>query len=206
LKTPETFPPYAIIRNRTILLNGTIVFSDTTGTLASFLENAYVSLKIDYPKFYKMDNLSRLGFLAAELLIGQSRILVEHPPESIALVLSNASASLDTDIRYETAAVNGPSPALFVYTLSNIVAGEICIRHKIKGENAFFITKNFDPALLTFYMDTLFAQGANACLAGWVEVLAEHHDVFLYLIEKEISPKYSPDQLQELYLNTPWNN
>lgn len=160
-----------------------------------------------------MDNLSKLGFLAAELMLGDKSAIQAYPAEAISLVLSNAHASMDTDRRYAVSMKSVASPGLFVYTLPNIVAGEICIRHKIKGENAFFVSEAFDPELLTTYADMVLSSNARAhspglCVAGWVDVLAEHHDVFLYLYDKDKPGLWSHTarQVKELY-NTPiWNN
>ena len=166
---------YCRIVNKTILVDGVEAFRGNAKNLDEFLIEAYSALKIDYPKFYKMDNLSKAGFLAAEVLLKDKR----DPGEKISVVLSNAHASLDTDVRYANAAKTVPSPALFVYTLPNIVAGEICIRHKIKGENAFFVNETFNAELLSSYVSMI--PPDHLCLAGWVDVMGEHHDVFLYL-------------------------
>ncbi|MBX2965378.1 MAG: hypothetical protein KF845_04470 [Cyclobacteriaceae bacterium] len=176
---------YCHIRNKTILLKGETIFSNKQSLLGDFLINAYDFLKPNYPKFYKMDNLSKLGFLAAEVLL-RDKTIKDYPTDAVAVVLSNATASLDTDYRFQQSAENVASPALFVYTLANIVAGEICIRHNITGENAFFVTPAFDAELLHLYTNSLLAQDdIHACLTGWVNVLDEQHDVFLYLTEKQ---------------------
>ena len=95
---------------------------------------AYRHFAFDYPKFYRMDNLSKLGWLAAEVLF-QDVSIKPYQPEDVGIVLANRSSSLDTDIKYFESVKTIPSPALFVYTLPNIVMGEICIRHVLKGEN-----------------------------------------------------------------------
>ena len=198
---------HVVIRNYSIAVDGTQIFSGQT-SLENFLLAAYDHLKPDYPKFYKMDQLSRLGFLAAEALI-QRHPLNAYAPADIAVVLSNNHSSLDTDRRYFEASHKVASPALFVYTLPNIVVGELCIRHKIKGENAFFVPESFDADLLAEYTEMLFASGsAQACLAGWVDVLDEHHDVLLYLIErKQAGPsREEADLLRSLYKKELWNN
>jgi hypothetical protein len=216
---------FCIIRNQTIILNGKVIFSGT-GALNDFMDDAYAFLKVDYPKFYKMDGLSKLGFLAAEAMLKDRMLLQEYSSESIAIILSNAHSSLDTDKRYLETTKTLASPALFVYTLPNIVAGEICIRHKIKGENAFFISPAFDPELMADYAnmvltaapslatpvgvltDNAKGQMPNACLAGWIDVLGPHHDVFLYLLEKNKPGllAHTAEQLKELYNTTLWNN
>jgi hypothetical protein len=170
---------YCRIVNKTILLDGVALFSTKDDTLDEFLLHAYSALKIEYPKFYKMDNLSKAGFLAAEVLLKAQSNANRFAGEKISLVLSNAHSSLDTDVRYSEASKAVSSPALFVYTLPNIVAGEICIRHKIKGENAFFVSDGFDAELLSSYVSMI--KNDNLCVAGWVDVMNEHHDVFLYL-------------------------
>jgi hypothetical protein len=71
-----------------------------------------------------MDRLSKLGFLAAEVLLKEIKLVPKYRPEQIAVVISNSNASLDTDLKYFESTKTIASPALFVYTLSNIVAGK----------------------------------------------------------------------------------
>lgn len=171
------------IQRNTITRNGTVVF-EAMAPLPDFLALAYQHFDLQYPKFYKMDTLSKLGWLAAEVLL-QGLDTSRYAPESIGIVLSNANASLDTDIRYWDTVKEMPSPAVFVYTLPNIVAGEIAIRHKWKGENAFFISPAFDPGLINWYVDDLFDNGrAEACLCGWVDVSGGEGNAELFFVEK----------------------
>lgn len=192
-----------LIRNNRITRNGVNVFDYLPGS--DFLQSAYTSLKIDYPKFYKMDNLSKAGFLAGEVLLGGRKIASEVGPTDIGLVLSNSNSSLDTDLRYASSMKTIASPALFVYTLPNIVAGEICIRHGIKGENAFFVSSKFDAELISAYVDMV---PAKYVVAGWVDVLSDRHDVFLYLLDRNARSgmPHTPDTLNEIYTNDLWNN
>lgn len=192
------------IQNRQLAYQGEVIFEDLNDNLNVFLDTALTSLSISYPKFYKMDRLSKLGFLAAEVLMKGTGLPDTYKPAEMALVLSNAHASLDTDIRYFESMRTMASPALFVYTLTNIVAGEICIRHGIKGENAFFVTPAFDAVQLHAYVKSVMIQEkTKACIAGWIDVLGEQHDVFLYLVEKRKNNtkalEHSAEQLQKLY-------
>jgi len=173
------------IRQNTVLKNGQQSFESRDTDVPDFLLAAYQSLDTKYPKFYKMDNLSKLGWLAAEqLLTGFSAD--KYAKEDIGVVLSNASASLDTDIKYYETAKDIASPALFVYTLPNIVTGEICIRHGFKGENAFFITEQFDSAFTEQYVNNLINNNIlQACICGWVELLGDQYKAVLYLVEKQ---------------------
>jgi hypothetical protein len=191
------------IRQQTLAFNGEVIYKGDHSNLDSFLTEAFQSLKMAYPKFHKVDRLSKLGLLASELLMRSNTTKQKHNPNQIALVLANSHASLDTDVRYLESTKTMASPSLFVYTLSNIVAGEICIRHGLKGENAFFVQPAFDPGQTAQYVDQVMtSQKTEMCMAGWVDVMGEHHDVFLYLAEKErngIAKEHTKAELQKLY-------
>lgn len=177
-------------------------FPASTGSLSEFLDGMYSKVIRDYPKFYKMDTLSKLGVMATELIVSE-RDLTMYAPEEVAVVLANKHASLDTDLAFQKSIAKMASPALFVYTLPNIVTGEICIRNGWKGENAFFIQETFDMDFHTQYINSLLETGnTKACLAGWVDVIGEDHDVFLYLVEKvnrDGSGEHSKENLFNLY-------
>ena len=104
-----------------------------------WIREQYKSLGESNMKFFKMDRLCKLGYVAvAKLLAGRS---LPEDRYRVAVVLSNRCSSLDTDMRHQALLDAGQpaSPAVFVYTLANIVSGEICIRHQIKGEGWFLI-------------------------------------------------------------------
>ena len=172
---------HCTITNNSVYKNGEQLFDGEAENIQSFLLKAYRHLDIDYPKFYKMDNLSKLGFLASEYLLLD--VPVVHKQEEISIVLTNAHASLDTDVKYFHTTETGASPALFVYTLPNIVIGEICIRNKFKGENAFFVFETFNAAFTAQYVTDLFSSSnTKLCLCGWVDVLDETYKAALFLV------------------------
>lgn len=191
-----------IIRNQKILRNGTIVFeSEAIGN--EFLREAYEDgLKIDYPKFYKMDVLGKLGIIATDVLL-KDFDFTKYAPEEIGIVLSNKNASIEADVNYYESAKSYPSPALFVYTLPNIVIGEISIRYKFKAENAFFISENFDADWLHFYVNDLMQNHRlKACICGRVESVNGEHDLCLFLIESQPNKKevtFTTENLNEIY-------
>jgi hypothetical protein len=165
------------------------IFHESFLTFADYIKALYKSFNPGYAKFYKMDNLSKLGFMAAEIVLNNSRAGDWYKKERIGVFLANSSSSLDTDTGFQKTISNKsdyfPSPAVFVYTLANIVIGEICIRNGIKGENAFFISEAFDPSLLVNNITALLAQGqTDACIGGWVELFKETHDAFVFLVQK----------------------
>src|SRR5687767_15081641 len=115
------------IKNNSIRKDGKIIAEFPGLSLDDFLLTAYNHFALNYPKFYKMDRQSELGLLASEVLLKD--LPASSRGSQTAVVLSNGSASLDTDIRFWESAKTQASPSLFVYTLANIVAGEICIKN-----------------------------------------------------------------------------
>jgi hypothetical protein len=198
----EFITGYTRIKDKSIIRDNETLFSDHVLVLDDWMTAAYSSLKIDYPRFYKMDRLSKLGFLASELLLDNGAFK-QYNVEAIAIVLANKHASLDTDNKYFEASKTVPSPALFVYTLPNIVIGEIAIRQGLKGENGFFVSESFEAETLKEYVHQVLSQPfVSACVAGWVDVMEEHHDVLVYLVEKQsrgLNLSHTAEQLNLLY-------
>ena len=155
-----------------------------------FFSAIYGRLGVDYRKFYKMDALSKLGFLASELLL--QGIDKEAPKEGMGIALFNRSSSLETDSRYQKTISDKddffPSPAEFVYTLPNIVTGEIAIRNKIYGETAFYVVVDFQGDRLCEAIENMinFAD-MKRVLAGWIEVDAftGEYNGFMVLCEAQ---------------------
>lgn len=127
----------------------------------------------DYPKFFKMDGLCKVGVLAAELCLKK---LSATDKATTAVILFNHGGSFAADRAYQQTIADTadyfPSPSLFVYTLANIVTGEIAIRHKIYGETSFYIMPRKDDALIEKTVsDSLLTSSPSHILYGWVEYI-----------------------------------
>jgi len=189
-----------IISNNVVHKNETMLFEDRKTDLPVFLTTCYHHFGLKYPKFYKMDNLAKLGWLAAELLLKNDLQAGKYDPADVGVVLANANSSLDTDLKYYETAQDIASPALFVYTLPNIVIGEICIRHNFKGENAFFIFERFDAGFIQQYVSNLINSDIlQACICGWVEVLGDTYKAVLFLVEKDGSIPFTKENINKIY-------
>lgn len=202
---------YTRITLKQVTVNGVVRFENSSNQSAStFLTEIYKASGISYPKFHKMDLMSRLGWMAAELTwnaLGKENLNIRET----AIVLANRASSLETDKQYQNSIQNKneyfPSPAVFVYTLPNIVMGEIAIRHKITGENAFFVSDEFDAGQLFDYTEILMETGASdSVLAGWVNVDGENFEGLIYLVEKHSDSKknsnfkaHSKEIIKQLY-------
>ena len=97
----------------------------------------------DYPKFFKMDTLSRLGFLLTERLVAGEEGRFQ-PREDRAVLVFSREGCLANDRHYVESMKDFPSPSLFAYKLPNIVSGEISIRNKYAGETSAFVLEKYD--------------------------------------------------------------
>jgi len=150
-----------------------------------------------------MDNLSKIGWLTAELLLQNTINKDEYEAEDVGITLANANSSLDDDLKYYDSVAGIASPSLFVYTLPNIVMGEISIRHKFKGEQAFFIQEAFDAGFIHEYVNYQLDHNlVKACICGWVDVVGEDHKSVLFLVEKtkkENAVLFSAENMDKIF-------
>lgn len=154
---------------------------------AEFIRNEFKSFGESNMKFYKMSDMSKALYVAVSHLLNIESF-DETEPSRRAMVLANKSASLDADIIHQEI-INkhlpeGASPAAFVYTLANVAAGEICIRHKIQGDNTFFI-ENEDSGLSYQYAKSLIERDrADAVICGWCEYLKGKWNVNIKMLKR----------------------
>lgn len=190
---------FCTIQQNKILLNGMDVFLDKTEDFAGFAKKVYQEMDFNYPKFFKMDNLSKLAFIGAELLL--KSVVNDSEENDIALLFANKSSSLDTDVKFQNSISDKenyfPSPAVFVYTLPNICLGEISIRHQLKSENSFFIFDTFNFSFMENYANVLIrTKKAEKVLCGWVEYFEEEYKGFFYLVSNQGEIKHTKENLE----------
>lgn len=161
--------------------------SQTELPFGEFIKGEYRALEEANLKFFKMDALSKLGYVASRRLM--RGVDLDVAPNRIAIVMANRSSSLQSDLRHQEV-VNqrlpeGASPAVFVYTLPNIVASEIAIKHKFQGETIFFVEEHKSMERLRLYAEKIIARDiCDAVVYGWCELLDEDYNVELTLIKK----------------------
>lgn len=143
----------------------------------SLLTSLYKQMIGDYPKFYKMDGLSRLGFVASEILLNAEK---GETDKKRAIIFFNHSSSIASDRNYKES-INDkdnyfPSPSIFVYTLPNIVTGEIAIRNHFHGETSFFILPDKDERLMEEILQASCRDAqSKSFLTGWIDYEDERH-------------------------------
>ena len=183
---------YVVLNQGFVSVNGRELEHEASGN--ALLTELYRNHIADWPKFFKMDTLSKAGFVASELLIkerGERRLGSEEFAQERAIVLFGATASLCADRNYQETIQDKdnyyPSPALFVYTLPNIVTGEIAIRNHWRGETSFYVTEAPDAAQMAFHLACAFQdQVTDSILAGWVDSSRnDDFQAFMTVIRRE---------------------
>lgn len=179
---------YVHITPENVMVDGKALNHNEKG--AALLTELYRAHIGDYPKFFKMDTLSKLGFVASELLLqaeGEPRF---EPCENRAVVLFNRSASLQADTNFQATIQDPenffPSPAAFVYTLANIVTGEIAIRNKYYGETSFIVLERRHPQVMAQQVLAAFQDPmTESLISGWLDCEDENHfEAAIFILKK----------------------
>ena len=136
---------------------------------AALLTEIYKTCLDDNPKFYKMDLFSRVAYLASAMLLREEKEVEEMP-----FILFNRSSSVLAD-RHHLRSCHGPegfypSPSAFIYTLPNVVMGDLAVHYGLKGETTLLILPEKDEALMERITGSVFTQtGARMMLTGWAD-------------------------------------
>jgi len=178
---------YCSFTNKGIHLNGdALEINSSHLDFNSFALHVYKKHEISYSKYHKMDSLCKLALLTSEFLLENGRILENVNPEKIAVILGNTSSSIVSDTIHHRSMDELPSPAVFVYTLPNIMIGEMCIKYKITGENSCFEMDDFDHEFLQQYVEYLLKnEDYDYCITGYIDFSLEAYQAHLFLITKE---------------------
>ena len=169
------------------------------------LADLYRSKGIDYPKFFKMDALCKAGFLLAEDVVNKADNEFLKHKDNTSVIVFTSNGTLRTDIGFERTIADPenrfPSPSYFVYTLPNIVAGEIAIRHGFMGETAVYITEHFLPTQIEGIVDDTIAV-SDYVLAAWIDTIGDTTSALMFLISRtgnDDMTNFDAGQLEGIY-------
>ena len=194
---------YCHLTHESCSVNGNVIVERDPESDDNWFKQLYKNQEFVYPKFYKMDTLSQAGFILSEMIKrAQPSIMTSYQDDEIALLFANQFSSADSDLRFKKSYEEHgtPSPALFVYTLPNIVLGEIAILNKWYGENMFAVLPKFAPDFFVNYSQVFLSTGSEAVLCGWLGIAGDQINVFVFLIEKQGSAgmEFNAENLKKL--------
>ena len=151
-----------------VTLDGQVVPTQSKGR--DMLTELYKKYVGDYPRYYKMDILSKAAFVCSEMLLEAEGNRDGHG-EDRAVILFSHTASIASDRAFLRTITDGyyPSPSVFVYTLPNIAAGEIAIRNGYHGETAFYILPQKADDMINMIVEASFGdRGTQSAICGWI--------------------------------------
>ncbi len=191
------------INDKKAIVNGEYLLPEEEYVQINEPQDLYRKLSLSYMKFFKMDLLCKWAWLGAETLLVKdgNEIYDNTDKNKVAVVMMTSYGCIDVDKKYEASRADIPSPALFVYTLPNIMLGEICIRHGFKGEQMSLVSDNFDVDEIYFWVnDLLTNKGMEACVCGWADAYDDTKDICLFLVtKKESDISFTKENLLALY-------
>lgn len=173
--------------NQNIKLNNKPVITLSGESITDYAVAAFRTLEAPYPKFFKMDILSKVVYTAVAMLVKEGNVN-ENWLDYTATCITTTNGCLEVDEKFEQSRNELASPALFVYTLPNIMLGEICIKHKFKGEQLCTIGGLNEALSLYEYISLLLSENhAKQAIIGYAEAYNDTINVKLALISQENS-------------------
>lgn len=172
------------------------------------LSAIYHENKIDYPKFFKMDLWAKTGFLLAETLMIYAQLKVDIYKENTSVIFFTNQGSLETDIKFEQTIADPnnrfPSPSLFVYTLPNIITGDIAIRQGFMGETSCYIAEKFMPKQIENIVNDVLDHSENV-LVAWLDTINGRPAGIIFLVMRKGTVRmmnFNAENLQYIYNKT----
>ncbi len=164
------------------------------------LSQIYREKEYKYPKFFKMDNLSKSGYLLSMELLDEFPELENR--KNISVICYNSLSSIVTDRNFANTIHKEeyfPLPSLFVYTLPNIVTGELCICHKFEGESSFYVSKEFSATLISNQISDCINLGSDAVLTMWHEIVDDNIRAIMFYVKKDDIQEFTQEYLNNIY-------
>ncbi len=173
---------------RSVAVVGQYSLPQSDEPFGGVIRSEYKQLGVPNMKFFKMSDLCKALYIATENLLRDFDLTVYEPTRR-AIILANSVSSLEADAQHQQIVdrhlPEGASPAVFVYTLPNVAAGEVCIKHKFQGDNTFFV-EDADSGLSEAYARRLIADDkADIAICGWCDKLGEKWNVNLKLLKTQ---------------------
>jgi hypothetical protein len=119
----------------------------------------------------------------------------------VATVLQTHNGCYESDLAYSTPGAL-PSPSKFVYTLPNIMLGEIAIKHGLKGEQLCMMAEQADFDQLWFILQDMFQnRHMQEGICGWVNLRDDRPQIALFYIKAGKGTVFTAANMQHIYKN-----
>lgn len=198
------FKHYARIYNRSYWLNGTNLPEWEGLSVAE----VFAAMHGDYPRFSDMDDFSRLGFVASEIVLADAHMdrRVRKPNMGIALI--SRSGCLASDVSYyqflSQHPEERPAPELFHRIVPTSVCTDIAIRNQITGELALLTMDGFSPSdIFSMVLGSFLGNEAlEHLLFGYVDAMGGTESALLILMSRgDFDEMMRKDLVEETFYN-----
>lgn len=191
---------YSRLRNDTLIADGVIIAGldkSEAKTTEERLNLFYKKAGFNYLKFFKMDPFCKAGMLC---LLPFAEYLHSHPraSEGGLLLFTDSGCSMADEEHIRLVTEAAASPAVFVYTLPNIVLGEWSIFSRWVGYGQCFMLSQFKATYLAERIAAFKSDFPQApVVASWLSVNDDCLDGILFIChegvtsEQKISMKIS---------------
>jgi hypothetical protein len=160
----------------------------------------YKKAAFNYPKFFKMDPLCKAGMLC---LLPFAEYLNTHPQASEGglLFFTDTGCRLTDEEHIRLMNSSSASPAVFVYTLPNIILGEWSIFSRWVGYGQCFLMPAFNALYVAQRMAAFKADFPRAPLvAGWCSVNDDFFEgILLICHDSKASETELAKQISHIY-------
>ncbi len=164
------------------------------------LNAVFELLEVDYSEFYRMDEFSKLGFIAAELLMRHNGSDPHTFKPHMGVVIHSRSGTLGADYR-TLQALRGESddPHAYKRSIPNAICADIACRFKLGGEMGLILADGFvyEHFFRTSYGMFQTDPDLDTLLGGYVECYGGYVSALLCLLTRTKQPLEEDYDLNE---------
>lgn len=197
------FVHYSRLKYNMFIVDGLLISKlseEEAKTTSERLNLFYKKAGFKYPKFFKMDPLCKAGMLC---LMPFADYLHAHPKgsEGGLLVFTDSGCRMADEEHLRLMRESATSPAVFVYTLPNIVLGEWSIFSRWVGYGQCFLINAFKTSYLAERISAFKADFPGApVLAGWLSVSEDSLEGMLFICSEGMQTEQEiAKQISDIY-------
>ncbi len=172
-------------------------------SLGEKFDNLFKATRSDYPLFYRLDDFSKLGILAAELVLRKAGHDAITPKPEMGIILHTRTGTLYADSMYAQSIQDivdfNPNPEIFSRLHPNAVCADIALRNNITGESSIFLSDGFNYEMFYRMGADMFATDPDVkqLLMGYLECYGNYASAFFCLVEKAMDDRPGDYELRQ---------